>query len=122
MLEYFKAKLHFVIVLNPGLTYRQRELKLAEIEKLIKENNLNASIDSIVEDDILRGILKKTRSADLIIMGGRSGDFLELLLAKSLVQEITERVKCPVLWVKEYEEKESFLLSLLKPYKVEMEA
>ena len=122
MLEYFKAKLHFVIVLNPGLTYRQRELKLAEIEKLIMENNLNASIDSIVEDDILRGILKKTRSADLIIMGGRSGDFLELLLAKSLVQEITERVKCPVLWVKEYEEKESFLLSLLKPYKVEMEA
>jgi amino acid transporter len=122
MLEYFKAKLHFVIVLNPKMTNQQREAKLTDIKALITENNLDAKIDSIVEEDVLRGILKKTRTADLIVMGGRSGDFLELLLAKSLVQEITENVKCPVLWVKEYEERESFLLSLLKPYKVEMEA
>jgi amino acid transporter len=122
MLEYFKAKLHFVIVLNPKMTNQQREAKLTDIKALITENNLDAKIDSIVEEDVLRGILKKTRTADLIVMGGRSGDFLELLLAKSLVQEITENVKCPVLWVKEYEERESFLISLLKPYKVEMEA
>jgi hypothetical protein len=50
-------------------------------------------------------------------MGGRGGDFLELLLAKSLAQEITERVDCPVLWVKEYEERESFWASLWKPLK-----
>ena len=47
-------------------------------------------------------------------MGGRSGDFLDLLLGKSLTQEITEKVDCPVLWVKEYEERKSFWAEMLK--------
>jgi hypothetical protein len=49
-------------------------------------------------------------------MGGRTGDFLELLFAKTLSQEITEQVKCPVLWLKEYQEPRSFWATLLKPY------
>jgi basic amino acid/polyamine antiporter, APA family len=45
---------------------------------------------------------------------GKTGDFIELLFSKSLVREITEQVKCPVLWLKEFEERESFFLSLFK--------
>jgi hypothetical protein len=43
------------------------------------------------------------------------------LLAQSLTQEITEQVNCPVLWVKEYEEMESFWVRLFKPLPEEEE-
>ena len=46
-----------------------------------------------------------------------SGDFMELLFAKSLTREITEQVHCPVLWLKEYEERPSFWSSLFKSNK-----
>jgi hypothetical protein len=51
-------------------------------------------------------------------MGGKTGDFIELLFSKSLVREITEQVECPVLWLKEFEERESFFLSLFKTHKI----
>ena len=47
-------------------------------------------------------------------MGGKTGDFLELLLGRSLAQEITEQSVCSVLWVKEYEEREPLWKLLLK--------
>jgi len=37
------------------------------------------------------------------------------LFAKSLAGEITENVNCPVLWIREYEERKSFFNSLFKP-------
>jgi hypothetical protein len=64
----------------------------------------------------LKGILTKAKEADLVLMAGRTGDFLELLFAKTMAQEITEQVKCPVLWVKEYQEPKSLWSTLLKPY------
>ena len=78
------------------------------------EYNLSAEIDVVTNDGILQGVISLSRKADLILMGGRTGDLLELLLRRSLVQEITEETRCPVLWIKEYEEKESFWVSLLK--------
>jgi hypothetical protein len=47
-------------------------------------------------------------------MGGMRGGFLELLLSRSLSREVTERIACPVLRVREYEERSSFLASLFK--------
>ena len=81
----------------------------------MEENSVTALVEPVTDEDILQGILRRSRNADLILMGGRTGDFLELLLAKSLAQEITEQVKCPVLWAKEYEERPSFWTSLFKP-------
>ena len=117
LIQYFNAELHIVIVLSPHLPKTEREQKINEIKKMVEEYNLTALIDVVIEEDVLTGILKKTHNTDLILMGGRSGDFLELLLAKSLAQEITEKVKCPVIWAKEFEERSSFWSSLLKPYK-----
>jgi len=54
-----------------------------------------------------------------MLMGGKSGDFVELMFGLSLTREITERTNCPVLWVKEYEERESLWKSLFKPFKEE---
>ncbi|TRZ90961.1 universal stress protein, partial [bacterium] len=60
------------------------------------------------------GIVNVSQGADLVLMGGRSGDFIDLVFGKSLTQEITEQVACPVLWVKEYEEKKSFWAEMLR--------
>jgi hypothetical protein len=73
-----------------------------------------AKVEMVMEKDVRKGILKLAHDMDLVLMGGRTGDFLGLLLGKSLSQEITEQVKCPVLWVKEYEEIESFWTLLFK--------
>ncbi len=115
--QYFNAELHIVIVFPPQLESEVRNKKLEEIKKVIDENSLNAKVDEVIDKDILGGIMRKTKNVDLLMMGGRTGDFLELLLGKSLVQEITGKVKCPVLWVKEFEERPSFWASLLQPYK-----
>jgi amino acid transporter/nucleotide-binding universal stress UspA family protein len=119
--EFYKARLEILIVFDPDSTELEREKRLFEINEVIKEDSLKAKVSSIVSKDILSGIVRGSRGVDLILMGGRSGDFLELMFKKSLAQEITEEVKCPVLWVKEYEERPSFWSTLFKPYKKEGE-
>jgi nucleotide-binding universal stress UspA family protein len=113
--EFFNAKLKIAIVFNPGTPKTERDEKIKQIKQVMEENSVTALVEPVTDEDILQGILRRSRNADLVLMGGRSGDFLELLLAKSLAQEITEQVKCPVLWAKEYEERPSFWASLFKP-------
>lgn len=119
LLTYFGASLHIIIVLNPDVPSYERSNKIDAVKQVLQENSLSAEIEVVVERDILRGILSRAGRADLVLMGGRTGDFFELLLAKSLAQEITEQVKCPVLWVKEYEERKPFWTSFFRPYKQE---
>lgn len=114
LMDYFKARLRLVVVIDPDMPVNARNEKIHEIEQLMREYSLQADLEIVAQKDILKGILHQAKDADLVLMGGRTGDFLELLLKKSLSQEITEQVKCPVLWVKEYEERESFWGSLLK--------
>jgi len=115
--DFFNAEIRIAVVFSPKMTIAQQQKKVDQINALLIENNLSAKIVTIVDSDILRGILKLSADSDLLVMGGKTGDFLELLFAKSLVREITEQVECPVLWVKEYEERESFFLSLFKTQK-----
>jgi amino acid transporter len=115
--EHFNSKMHITIVFHPGVVESEKEKRVSQIRQIMKEHSLPAEIEIVIERDIIKGIMKKSKDVDLVLMGGRTGDFLELLFAKSLTQEITEQVKCPVLWVKEYEERESFWVSLFKPYK-----
>ena len=82
--------------------------------QLIRENSLPADVKIIKDADIVKGIVKESKNADMLLMGGKTGDFLELLLGRSLAQEITEQSACPVVWVKEYEEREPFWKLLLK--------
>ncbi len=117
LVEYFNCNLRIAIVFDPDLPVAQRNEKINQIQEIMHQNSLSASVETIIEKDILKGILKQSKSADLVLMGGMTGDFLELLLAKSLTQEITEQVKCPVLWLKEYEEKEPFWTSIFRASK-----
>jgi amino acid transporter/nucleotide-binding universal stress UspA family protein len=119
--EYFNARLHLVLVLEPDMPAPQREERISEMKQTLQQTIPSAELKVIGGKDILQGILRQSRKMDLVLMGGRTGEFLKLLLAHSLTQEITEQVDCPVLWVKEYEEKESFWARLFKPLPEEEE-
>jgi amino acid transporter/nucleotide-binding universal stress UspA family protein len=119
--EYFNARIRVIVVMDPGIPATERAERIRKANQLLADNALQAEAEPVIDSDILRGILQQSRNADLLLMGARSGDFLELLLAQSLTQEITERVRCPVLWVKEYEEKRPFWLSLMRSYRKEGE-
>jgi amino acid transporter/nucleotide-binding universal stress UspA family protein len=114
--DYFEAELHIVVVFDPDISPIERDSRIDEIKQVLQENSSSAKLEIVLDKDLLKGILGKARGVDLVLMGGRTGDFLELLFGKTLSQEITEQVKCPVLWVKEYEEPRSFWTTLLKPY------
>jgi amino acid transporter/nucleotide-binding universal stress UspA family protein len=115
--DYYRANIIIGIVFRPEINVINQHSIIEQISKDLSENDLHATIQSITDTDVLHGILKLAENADLLVMGGKSGDFIELLFAKSLAREITEQVNCPVLWLKEYEERESFLVSLFKKQK-----
>jgi amino acid transporter/nucleotide-binding universal stress UspA family protein len=113
-IEYFNCNLKLLLVFEPGMSQVEKEKRQEKVKELINENITSAEIIILPDTDILTGIVEESKKADMIIMGGKTGDFLELLFGRSLAQEITEQSACPVLWVKEYEERESFWKLLLK--------
>jgi nucleotide-binding universal stress UspA family protein len=112
--EYFESTVTLGVVLEPWLSPDEKEERFRNINEHLEKHNLQAKIDVVADEGVLQGVIKFSKKADLILMAGRTGDFLELLLRRSLVQQITEETDCPVLWIKEYEERESFWISLLK--------
>ena len=117
LIDFFDAKIKFGVVFSPKITEIEKKEKVERINTLLNEINIGADIVTITDTDVLEGILNLSKGNDLLIMGGKTGDFIELLLGKSLVREITEQVSCPVLWLKEYEERASFFISLFKTQK-----
>jgi amino acid transporter/nucleotide-binding universal stress UspA family protein len=115
--RYFNAELTIAIVFSREVSFTVRQDKIKLISDLITENGLTARIEEVQDEDVVHGLTRLSQDADLMVMGGRSGDFLELLLARSLVREITEQVACPVLWMREYEERRTFMQSLFKSQK-----
>jgi amino acid transporter/nucleotide-binding universal stress UspA family protein len=118
LISYYNATITVAIVFAPGTSEASRQKVLGNVDTMLADKDLHAQIKTTTDSDILRGILKLSRNSDLLVMGGQSGDFIELLFARSLAREITERVRCPVLWLKEYEEREPFLMSLFKTQKM----
>jgi amino acid transporter/nucleotide-binding universal stress UspA family protein len=116
-LEEFHCRIKLVLVFEPDVTSVEKDKREQATRDMISRNGLPADLKILHDVDVLQGILAEAREVDLILMGGRSGDFLELLLGRSLAQEITEQSPCPVLWVKEYEERVPFWKLLLKSMK-----
>jgi amino acid transporter/nucleotide-binding universal stress UspA family protein len=114
---HFGARLRVVVVFDPDLPVSVRESRLAAIRQSVHEASPDAELEVVLDKEVAAAVIERAADADLVLMGGRTGDLLELLFSRSLSQEITERVQCPVLWVKEYEERPGFWVSLFKPYK-----
>lgn len=121
IVNYLKCKVEVGVVFEPGTSAEKQQEQLKRIKDLMASNTLKAQMNVTSNRDVLNGVLRLSRSADLIVMGGRSGDFFGLLFGQSLTQEITERSGCPVLWVNEYEEQKSFWKRLSEPVKKEVE-
>lgn len=119
--EYYESEITLGLVMDPEISRAEHDERLRNVQFRLAEYNLPAKIDVIADEGILNGVIKLSRKADLILMAGRTGDFLELFLRRSLIQEITEETYCPVLWIKEYEEKEPFWMTLIKTRKKEIE-
>jgi basic amino acid/polyamine antiporter, APA family len=117
LMEFFHAKLTVAVVFSPETSQTNIQKVIENINEVLAENSISASIATITDTDILSGLRKLSHNANLLVMGGKSGDFIELIFASSLAREITEQANCPVLWLKEYEERESFILSLFKSQK-----
>lgn len=115
--DYFNAAVTIGVVVSPETPAADRQLLVEGIKNNLAELEYSAEVETIVDTDILHGILRLSKKSDLLVMGGKSGDFIELLFAKSLTREITEQAPCPVLWLKEFEERESFLSSMFKSKK-----
>ena len=113
--EYFNCKIKILLILEPESSDAEKEQREKKAREIISESGLQSELIISHHVDVLQGIIEESGNADLLLMGGRSGDFLELLFGRSLSQEITEQSECPVLWVKEYEEHEPFWKQLLKP-------
>lgn len=114
--EYYRARITVAVVISPDTPEENKQVILAQINDALNDYELVADIEVVLDSDILNGILKLSHNADLLVMGGKSGDFIELMFAKSLSREITEQALCPVLWLKEYEERTSFFVSLFKSH------
>lgn len=112
-MEFFGADANVAKVFEPGIVPGEKQKETLEIQKMLKATAPKAGLVTIEDRDVLESVVELSRKTDLMIMGGRTGGFLELLLGNSLTQEITERSFCPVLWVKEYQEIESFWSALL---------
>ena len=108
LISFFKCKATVGVVFEPGTSPERQEAEERRIAALVKESELSAPLKVIRNKGVREGIVRESRLADLIVMGGRSGEFFSLLFGQSLTQEITERSVCPVLWVNEYEEQVSF--------------
>ncbi|NPU84983.1 MAG: amino acid permease [Syntrophaceae bacterium] len=104
--ETFQADLQVTFVLNPDDPREVSDQRLEKVREQVRETLPGARIKTVCARDIRAGVVEASRGADMLLMGGRSGDFMELLLTPSLTQEITEQAHCPVVWVKEYEERE----------------
>jgi amino acid transporter/nucleotide-binding universal stress UspA family protein len=112
--DYFNADLTIAVVFDPMMTKEERATRLDQIQEEVHRNSLSASVEIIKDESVLEGIVRKSSEADLMVMGGKTGDFIELLFAESLTRQITEQARCPVLWLREYEERVSFWSSLFK--------
>jgi basic amino acid/polyamine antiporter, APA family len=112
LVDAFQAIAEVVVVTPPAAVADRHAALMEKARAQIAENDLRASIREIREKSISEGVVRHSQQADLIVMGGRSGSMLTLLIGGSLTQEITERSDAPVLWFNEYEERPSFWRSM----------
>jgi hypothetical protein len=64
------------LVFQRGESRAQRDEKVRQVREMIREYSLPAELVVVRHRDVLQGIVNVSRGADLLLMGGRAGDFL----------------------------------------------
>lgn len=104
IVEYFKCKAEVAVVWEAAAPEEIRSAQVQAAHEALKETDMQARVLVTKSSGIRQGVVQRSKHADLIVMGGRSGGLMGLLFGQSLTQEITLQAACPVLWVNEYEE------------------
>ncbi len=113
LVEHFQARLVVALVVPPGIDSAERERRCLKATKIRCEEDCRRGTRTLEEEDVVRGIVDASRSTDLLLMGGRTGSFWEMLAASSLTEDITRQANCPVVWAEEYEESKPLIARLL---------
>jgi nucleotide-binding universal stress UspA family protein len=119
--EYYQSELHITVVVPPDISPEERSAMVNNVEQILQQRCPFAVLDLVEDSDVVRGVIRQAKDADLVLMGGRSGTLLEMLAASSVTEDITQQLTCPVIWAEEYEESESMLARLMKPPEPETE-
>jgi amino acid transporter/nucleotide-binding universal stress UspA family protein len=110
--EHFHCTPKIMLVFEPRVPDDVRKRRVERTRRLLLENKLPPKVTILHNRDVVQPIVERAVKSDLIVMGGRAGDFVKLFLGYSAGQEITELTDCPVLWVREYEEQPSLWTTL----------
>lgn len=110
--EYCSARLRVVAVVHPDQPQTEKDGQMQKMREVFGNKSAKIDMRVVVDKSIANGIVSQSRDVDLLLMAGRSGDFLELMFKRSLSREIKERVGCPVVWIREFEERASIWQSL----------
>jgi basic amino acid/polyamine antiporter, APA family len=113
ILSHFGAAGKYMIPVPFDLTREERSKSVDVLRASLREQGIDAEAKVFAFDDPVSGIVRAASKADLVIIGGAGGGDFSLPIAFSPEMEIAEQVRCPVLWLREYVERESFLRSLL---------
>jgi amino acid transporter len=90
-----------VHVLSPEATKADRDNAGAELTKLLAEPCPQAQIRIVHSGDVVTGLLREARGADLIVAGGTEAGMIEHLLGFAVPLELGERAPIPVVTVYE---------------------
>jgi amino acid transporter/nucleotide-binding universal stress UspA family protein len=102
----------YLIPVPAELTKAERGRSIEELRASLREQGIEAEAKIFAFDDPVGGIARAAAKVDLVILGSEGGRGVELPISPSPEMEIVDQVRCPVLWFREFEEKESILRSL----------
>jgi amino acid transporter/nucleotide-binding universal stress UspA family protein len=111
---HFRAEIEVVLVLDPDLPEAARLERQAAVTEEVAAPCPGARLTVVQHEDVVDAVVQASRRADLLLMGGRSGSFWEMMAAGSVTEAITHGARCPVVWAEEYEEGGSMLARLLR--------
>ncbi len=113
LVEYFGSRLDVLLVMPTALDPVEVERRTRKVRESVGTSNGAAGLRIVRSDDVVRSVVAEAHHTDVLLMGGRTGSFWEMLAAASLTEDITRQARCPVVWVEEYEESESLLARAL---------
>lgn len=100
--EHLVCNPKVTVVFQPHVPFEERELRIQRTRELLTRNGLDPDISIRHNQDVVQGVIEQSIARDLIVMGGRAGDFVKLFFGYSIGEEVTELAPCPVLWVREF--------------------
>jgi amino acid transporter/nucleotide-binding universal stress UspA family protein len=98
-----RARVRCVHVLNRGATAGRVTRAQKELRQDLGERCRDAELKVVRASDIVTGLLREARGADLLVIGGTEAGLVEQLLGYAIPLELADRTTIPVITVYEME-------------------